>query len=116
MIDFDPGDIYRAYSVSASVDMLSPTPSGTVSFDFEVGGGPTIAATYSSDSDYCDWSINQFWLFGQPLDGSLFKLGTSWASYATYAATDVKFRGTLIGPTGVGVNTPWKYVSVRYDY
>jgi len=55
-------------------------------------------------------------LFGEYLDVSLFKLGSSWASVGTYAGIDIEFKGTLIGPIGSGVETPWKYVYIRYNY
>lgn len=114
MIDYGPGDISRAGSVSVGLDLGSGYGGGSLSYTFDVGGGPSIDASFYAASDYCTWNITRYWLFGD-LVNELFCLGSSWASTGTYAATNVKFRA-LFDVYVDSLYSPWCTVQVRYDY
>jgi hypothetical protein len=113
MIDYGPGDITRAGSVSVNLDLGGING---LSYSFEVGGGPTINATYSAANDYCTWDIVRYWFLGDSLENNLFCLGSSWASTGTYAGTNIDFRAEFKAGPGYVFYTPWKYVQIRYNY
>ncbi len=115
MIDYGPGDIHRAGSVTVGLDLGSGWGGGGISYTFEVGGGPTIDASYYAGDDYCTWIVSRHWPFGGDLVHELFCLGSSWASTGTYAATNIKFRA-LFDVYVDFMYSPWCEVQVRYDY
>ncbi len=115
LIDYGPGDITRASSVSVGLDLGSGYGGGSLSYSFDVGGGPTINASYYAGDDYCTWDISRYWWFGGDLVNELFCLGSSWASTGTYAATNVKFRAEFDVIYDY-IYSPWCEVQVRYDY
>lgn len=117
MVDYGPGDISRAGSVSVGLDFAAcGLDGGGISYSFDVGGNPTIDATYNSADDYCTWKISRYWFLGGYLQDELFSLGSAWASTGKYAAIDVKFRATFVFANGFTSNCPWKAVQIRYSY
>lgn len=112
MIDYGPGDINYAGTVSVGLDL-----GGTfgLSYSFTVNGTPNFNATYSAASDYCTWEIYRPFLGGY-LQNNIFSPGSSWASTGTYAGTNVDFKAHFVGGQGHTFDTPWKYVQIRYDY
>ena len=112
MIDYGPGDINYAGTVSVGLDL-----GGTfdLSYSFTVSGTPNINATYSAANDYCTWEIYRPFLGGY-LQNNIFSPGSSWASTGTYAGTNVDFKAHFVGGQGHTFDTPWKYVQIRYDY
>jgi hypothetical protein len=116
MLDYGPGDISWAKSVSVGLDLAS----ASVSFSFDVDGGPTIDTTYSASDDYCKWDIKKNPLSSAFLGNKLFSLGSSWASTGRFAGTDVSFRGEFYTgymiPSPKYYTSPWETVQIRYQY
>jgi len=109
MIDYGPGDITNAGSISVSIGLGTDWGGGSLSYSFDVGGSPSIDATYSASSDYCNWDITRS--YNGDLRDTLFILSSSWASTGTYAAVDVAFKGQFLYPS-----VAWSTVQIRYDY
>ena len=111
LIDYGPGDISKAGTVSVSLNLSG---SSSISYSFSVDGKPSIDASINAVDDYCSWIITRHWFFGELVD-ELFSLSTSWASTGTYAGTNVKFRALF----DYGIDSfysPWTTVQIRYDY
>ncbi len=111
LIDYGPGDISKADSVSVNLSLCG---SSSISYTFSVDGKPSIDASYYAVDDYCTWIINRYWFLGE-LVNELFSLGSSWASTGTYAGTNVKFRALF----NYGIDSfysPWTTIEIRYNY
>lgn len=113
IIDYGPGDITRAGSVSVSLDLADGSLG--VGYSFDVGGGPTISTEFNANDETAEWVVKRYWFFGAPIDDELFKFGSSWSSEESYTQIHVSFRGQFkLG--GHIATTSWKHVYISYSY
>lgn len=113
VIDYGPGSVSRASTLSVAMNMVTGQP--TVRFSFSVGGGPTIKTNFYPDAEKVEWKVTKYWFFGSNIDGELFKFGSSWSNQPTGTEMQIKFRGIWkIG--GHTATTTWKTVNVSTTY